>query len=126
MAAGWSAALKKLSGHLIIRRRSDEIAQLMTPEWTALARQNIRMLVEQAQIAMLSANQALFEQSLQRAEQFVALFAEQDAERVASILESLKALQGEQVAPELPDLTDTRSALERQMDRLDVDQGDTP
>ena len=126
VAAGWSAALKKLSGHLIIRRRSDEIAQLMTPEWAALARQNIRMLVEQAQIAMLSANQALFEQSLQRAERFVALFAEQDAERVASILESLKALQGEQVAPELPDLTDTRSALEGQMDRLDLDQGDTP
>jgi uroporphyrin-3 C-methyltransferase len=128
VTAGWSAALEKLSGHLIIRRRSDEISLLMTPEWAALARQNIRMLIEQAQIAMLSANQGLFEQSLQRAERFVALFAEQDAERVSSILEALSLLQGEQIAPGLPDLTDTRSALEDQMKRLDrgVGQGATP
>jgi uncharacterized protein HemX len=70
----------------------------------------------------------LFEQSLQRAERFVALFAEQDAERVSSILEALSLLQDEQIAPDLPDLTDTRSALEEQMKRLDqgVGQGATP
>ena len=28
---GWHAALARLSDHLIVRRRSDEIAQLMTP-----------------------------------------------------------------------------------------------
>ena len=61
-------------------------------------------------------------------ERFVALFAEQDAERVSSILEALSLLQGEQIAPDLPDLTDTRSALEDQMKRLDrgVGQGATP
>ena len=89
-SAGWQAALAKLSDYLIIRRRSDEIAQLMTPEWAALARQNSRMLIEQSQIAMLSANQPLFEQSLQRSAKFVALFAQQDAERVASIVADLR------------------------------------
>ncbi len=116
-ASGWHAALAKLSDHLIVRRRSDEIAQLMTPEWAALARQNIRMLIEQAQIAMLSANQHLFERSLQRASGFVALFAEQDPERVSSIVQRLDALQGETIAPELPELTETRSLLEGEVER---------
>mgnify|MGYP001502734221 CR=1 FL=1 len=115
---GWHAALAKLSDHLIVRRRSDEIAQLMTPEWAALARQNIRMLIEQAQIAMLSANQLLFERSLQRASGFVALFAEQDAERVTSIVQTLDALGGETIAPELPELIETRSLLESEVERL--------
>ena len=114
----WHAALAKLSDHLIVRRRSDEIAQLMTPEWAALARQNIRMLIEQAQIAMLSANQPLFERSLQRASGFVALFAEQDAKRVSSIVQSLNALQSETIAPALPELSETRSLLEGEVERL--------
>ena len=117
-SSAWRAALAKLSDHLIVRRRSDEIAQLMTPEWAALARQNIRMLIEQAQIAMLSANQPLFERSLQRASGFVALFAEQDAERVSSIVQTLDALGGETIAPELPELTETRSLLESEVERL--------
>ena len=116
--SGWHAALAKLSDHLIVRRRSDEIAQLMTPEWAALARQNIRMLIEQAQIAMLSANQPLFERSLQRASGFVALFAEQDPERVSSVVRTLDALQSETIAPELPELTKTRSLLEGEVERL--------
>ena len=117
-ASGWHAALAKLSDHLIVRRRSDEIAQLMTPEWAALARQNIRMLIEQAQIAMLSANQPLFERSLQRASGFVALFAEQDPERVSSVVRTLDALRSETIAPELPELTETRSLLEGEVERL--------
>ena len=116
--SGWHAALAKLSDHLIVRRRSDEIAQLMTPEWAALARQNIRMLIEQAQIAMLSANQPLFERSLQRASGFVALFAEQDEERVTSIVQTLNSLGGEAIAPELPELIETRSLLEGEVERL--------
>ena len=117
-SAGWRAALAALSNHLIIRRRSDEIAQLMTPEWAALARQNARMLLEQAQIAMLSANQELFDQSLGRATEFVMLFVEQDSERVTSLVEGIESLRVEDIAPALPNLTDTRSLLESQVERL--------
>ena len=117
-AAGWRAALTTLSDHLVIRRRSDEIAQLMTPEWASLARQNMRMLLEQAQIAMLSANQPLFETALQRAARFAELFADQDPDRVASIMADIQVMASENIAPELPDLTPTRSRLETAIARL--------
>ncbi len=117
-AAGWRAALATLSDHLVIRRRRDEIAQLMTPEGASLARQNMRMLLEQAQIAMLSANQPLFEKALQRATRFAELFADQDPDRVASIVADMQTMGGEDIAPELPDLAPTRSRLEAAIARL--------
>ena len=117
-AAGWRAALARLSDHLVIRRRSDDIAQLMTPEWASLARQNMRMLLEQAQIAMLSANQSLFDTALQRAARFAELFADQDPDRVASMMADIHAMAGENIAPELPDLAPTRSRLETAIARL--------
>jgi uroporphyrin-3 C-methyltransferase len=116
--AGWRAALATLSDHLVVRRRSDEIAQLMTPEWASLARQNMRMLLEQAQIAMLSANQSLFETALQRAARFAELFTDQDPDRVASMMADIEAMAGENIAPNLPDLAPTRSRLESTIARL--------
>jgi hypothetical protein len=44
--------------------------------------------------------------------------AQQDADRVASIVADLGALQNQNIAPDLPDLTDTRSLLEGQVERL--------
>ena len=41
-------------------------------------RQNLRMLLEQAQVALLSSNQALYETSLERASHWVAEFFESD------------------------------------------------
>ena len=117
-AAGWPAALTTLSDHLVIRRRSDDIAQLMTPEWASLARQNMRMLLEQAQIAMLSANQSLFETALERATHFAGLFTDQDPDRVASMMADIEAMAGENIAPKLPDLAPTRSRLETAIARL--------
>ena len=118
MASRWRAALTALSDHLVIRRRSDDIAQLMTPEWAALARQNGRMLLGQAQIAMLSANQPLYERSLERARNFVSLFSKQDSNRVNSILDEIEALERETISPDLPDLTESRGLLEAQVERL--------
>ena len=90
----------------------------MTPEWAALARQNGRMLLEQAQIAMLTANQKLFEQSLVRAERFVKLFAEQDEGRVESLISAIALLRTHSIAPKLPDLVETRSLLDEQVERV--------
>jgi uncharacterized protein HemX len=118
VSARWQAALATLSDHLVIRHRSDNIAQLMTPEWAALARQNGRMLLEQAQIALLSANQPLYEQSLARARDFVSVFREQDVDRVISILAEIAQLEQEAVSPDLPDLIESRSLLEAQIERL--------
>ena len=67
---------------------------------------------------MLSANQPLYERSLTRARDFVSVFREQDLDRVTSILAEIAQLEQEAVSPDLPDLIESRSLLEAQIERL--------
>ena len=76
---GYEQALLKLSDYVIIRRRDVPMQALMDPQWEGLVRQNLRMLLEQAQVALLSSNQTLYQASLERARHWVAEFFESDA-----------------------------------------------
>ena len=116
--SSWHQAMSKLSDYLVVRRSNEQVAALMTPEWAALARQNLRMLLEQSQIAMLTANASLYQQSLQRSERFTALFSQYDTERVQSILGEIRALQRYDIAPELPNMVLTRSLLDSELEQL--------
>ncbi len=109
--AGWQAAMAKLSSYLVIHSRSDDMAGLLTPDWENLVRQNLRMSLEQAQIAALSGNQVLFGRAVDRARESVALFADNDPDRVAAMVSELDGLAGLDVAPEVPDLLASRAAL---------------
>ncbi len=117
--SSWHRAISKLSDYLVIRRSNEEITALMTPEWAALARQNLRMLLEQSQIAMLTANASLYQQSLARAAQFTRVFVGQDPDRAQGILNEIEALQLAEIAPTLPDMVRSRSLLDTELKRLE-------
>lgn len=76
---GIKAAFTRLSDYIIIRRRDVPMQALMDPQWESIVRQNLRMLLEQAQVALLSGNQTLYAASLERAQHWVAQFKETDA-----------------------------------------------
>ena len=109
--AGWRAALDKLSRYLVVHRRSDERAGLLTPDWENLIRQNLRMSLEQAQIAALSANATLFQHAVARARASIEVFTDTDPDRVAAMVAELNGLAALNIAPEIPDLLDSRAAL---------------
>lgn len=119
--AGWQAALAKLSDYLVVRRRDAEMARMMTPDWEALARQNLRMLLEQAQIAALSANQGLYTTALERAAVFVAEFEATDPDRVRALNAALAELAALDIAPAVPDLVHSRAALADAIRLIDSD-----
>ena len=109
--AGWRAALDKLSRYLVVQRRSDERAGLLTPDWENLIRQNLRMSLEQAQIAALSANATLFQHAVARARASIEVFTDTDPDRVAAMVAELNGLAALNIAPEIPDLLASRAAL---------------
>ncbi|MDG2442107.1 MAG: uroporphyrinogen-III C-methyltransferase, partial [Luminiphilus sp.] len=110
-SAGWRDALDKLSRYLVVHRRSDERAALLTPDWENLIRQNLRMSLEQAQIAALSANATLYQHALARAQESISIFSETDPDRVGAMVAELGALATLDIAPEIPDLLNSRAAL---------------
>jgi uroporphyrin-3 C-methyltransferase len=118
---GYESALLKLSDYIIIRRRDVPIEALMDPQWEGLVRQNLRMLLEQAQVALLSGNQTLFRESLARANHWVAEFFDADEAAARALSQEILALQEKDISVEMPDISRSLVAvdvaLERRMQR---------
>ena len=118
---GYESALLKLSDYIIIRRRDVPIEALMDPQWEGLVRQNLRMLLEQAQVALLSGNQTLFRESLARANHWVAEFFDADEAAARALSQEILTLQERNIAVEMPDISRSLAAvdvaLERRMQR---------
>jgi uroporphyrin-3 C-methyltransferase len=112
LAQGYEVAIDKLSEYIVVSRRDVPIETLMDPQYEGLVRQNMRMLLEQAQVAMLSGNQMLYEQSLERARGWVTQFFKDDQAAATAMAEELRALADERVAVNLPDLNASLSALD--------------
>jgi uroporphyrin-3 C-methyltransferase len=114
---GYEEALVKLSDYIIIRRRDVPMQSLMDPQWEGLVRQNLRMLLEQAQVALLSSNQALYQASLERASHWVAEFFESDEAAARAMDREIRQLAGLQVAVTLPDISGSLEALDDAVER---------
>lgn len=121
---GYKAALSKLSDYIIIRRRDEPMQTLMDPQWEGLVRQNMRMLLEQAQVALLSGNQTLYTESLGRAQHWVAEFAETDEAAAQALARELTQLADIKVAVVRPDISGSLTALDKAIERRRQQGGD--
>jgi len=114
---GYEAALAKLSDYVAIRRRDVPMQTLMDPQWEGLVRQNLRMLLEQSQVALLSGNQALYTESLQRAQHWVAEFIASDEAASRAMAREITQLTTMQVAVAKPDISRSLQALNAVMEQ---------
>jgi uroporphyrin-3 C-methyltransferase len=109
---GYAAALSKLADYIIIRRRDVPMQALMDPQWEGLVRLNLRMLLEQAQVALLSANQTLYDASLEDAQQWVAQFQDSDAAAASAITAEITQLAALTIEIPQPDISRSQRALD--------------
>ena len=114
---GYEAALAKLSDYLIIRRRDVPVQSLMDPQWEGLVRQNLRMLLEQAQVALLSGNQTLYTASLERAQHWVGQFLESDEAAALAVSEELDELAALTIGVPQPDISRSLQAMDVAIDQ---------
>lgn len=112
---GYEEAARKLSDYIVIRRRDVPMHALMDPQWEGLVRQNLRMLLEQAQVALLSGNQTLYEESLQRSQHWVAQFFDTDEAASRAMAREITQLEGQTVETMIPDVTRSLRALDKAM-----------
>ena len=115
LAQGYAAAVAKLSEYIVVSRRDVPVEALMDPQYEGLVRQNLRMLLEQAQAAMLSGNALLYRKSLERAEGWVTQFFKEDERSAQAMAEELRRLRDERVAVSRPDLGASLAALDAVM-----------
>ena len=102
---GYEEALHTLSRYVTVRRREMPFEALVDPQWEALLRQNLVMLLQQAQVALLSGNQPLYHASLQRARHWLVEYYLAEEAAAAALARELDDLAAQAIAVELPDIS---------------------
>ncbi|MFV0477555.1 MAG: uroporphyrinogen-III C-methyltransferase [Parahaliea sp.] len=109
---GYASAVQKLSSYVVVRRRDKPVEPLMDPQWEALVQQNLYLLLNQAQVALLSANEPLYQQSLERARRWLSELVEADEAAVQAMDAELSSLLSEAVVVNAPDISASLQAME--------------
>jgi uroporphyrin-3 C-methyltransferase len=97
-----------------IRQRDVAMEAPLTPDQFYYLQQNMHLMLEQAQVALLREEPSLYQHSLQRVEQWLDQYLMAEDERTRAVRTTLSELQQWQVAPAAPDI----SASLRQLQKL--------
>ncbi len=110
---GFFAALwEQIGGYMRFRRFDGaSVRPLLAPEEEAYLELNLRLMLERAQLAALRREQAIYEQSLQSAADWISSYLELESPGVVRSLEELEALSNVTLDQPLPDISGSLSAL---------------
>lgn len=116
--AGWQARLERAwdqftdsLAELVVIEPDQGAVPLVAPDQRYYLRQNLMLQLQVAQQALLEGNAELYRSSLQRAQEWLRTYFDQDAPAVVAALEELARLQRVQVDPELPDISGLLESL---------------
>ncbi|WP_444678991.1 uroporphyrinogen-III C-methyltransferase [Halomonas sp. E19] len=108
---------QELKDLVVIRQHDETLETLVTPEQEAYLRQSARLVLEQAQLALLQEEQALYEASLDKALTLIRHYYDTERSEVQAAIERLEELKRENIQPELPDISGSQQALAEFIER---------
>ena len=114
MAALWA----DIKGLVSIRHEKPEGLPLLPPEQHEFLRQNVRLKLETARLALLEGEPATYRSALEEAAAWVERYFDRDRSEVSRMIGALQELQGAEVAPELPDISGSLRRLKEVNKRL--------
>lgn len=105
----WREKLKKnwenLQKLVVIRHYDQPVVPLLPQEQQAYLQQNLQLLLQQAQWAVLQHQEAVYQSSLQQAQKWVVMYFANNAETTQAMLKAIKELQQISVQPKTPDVS---------------------
>lgn len=114
---GWQSQLStfgnELKGLVTVRKHDEALEALISPEQESYLRQSLRLVLEQSQLALLKQEQELYDASLDKALTLIRGYYDMDNAGVKAVIENIEQLRGEQIHPELPDISGSQQALGR-------------
>lgn len=120
LETGVRAAWAKLSSYIQINRRDDIYKPLLAPEYEAAVRQNLRLMIEQAQMASLSGRQRLYEDSLGKARQWLINYYTLDKTASQALITTIGELSQQQIEITLPDISGSLRALKQYLESIHI------
>ncbi|RBW51160.1 uroporphyrinogen-III C-methyltransferase [Marinobacter sp. F3R11] len=120
LAKAWKKFKSTLMQVVVVRRLDESVKPLLSPDQSAYARLNMQLMLEEAEMAVLRGNQALYERSLIKAQAAVNDWYDASNPRVSALSNTLEELSTRNVAPDLPDISKSLDLLKQRLaGRLD-------
>ncbi|WP_082925970.1 uroporphyrinogen-III C-methyltransferase [Halomonas sp. G11] len=102
---------EELKDLVMIRHHDEALEALVTPEQESYLRQSLRLILEQAQLALLKEEQGLYEASIDKALELINGYYDTSRQEAQRVIERLEELRGVTVEPELPDISGSQQAM---------------
>lgn len=100
---------------LAIRTQHEPTTPMLPPDQQFFLYQNLQLVLEAAQLALLQGNAGSYRASLETAQRWLGEHFDQDDPATALMDQSLARLAAVDIAPELPDISESLRLLRRQM-----------
>lgn len=109
----WARIREDLDRYLVVRQHSEPVRPLLPLAEEQYLRMNLRLALEQAKLALLSAEPAIYRGALADADAWTTTYFGSEAAGNRTFLDELRALATINVAPHLPDISGSLRALRR-------------
>ncbi|SPJ32752.1 uroporphyrinogen-III C-methyltransferase [Kushneria phyllosphaerae] len=114
---GWREQLSRMGTQLkdlvTVRRHDEPLEALITPTQEGYLRQNVRLLLEQAQLGVMRSNEEIYRESLERAGTLITTYFRTEDSNVQRLQKQLESLSQRNISPELPDISGSVDAINK-------------
>ena len=108
---GWRALVAELSQLFRVNRVDSPDALLLAPEQQYFVRENLRLTLLSARLALLARTEPLFRADVERAADWLEAYYDRRNRAVVNAIETLRQLAGSRISADLPSLGDTLAAV---------------
>jgi uncharacterized protein HemX len=98
-------------GLVRIRKTIEVQIPLLAPEQDYFLRENLRLMLYGAQLAILQADVTTYAQNIEAAQKWVSNYFDTDAQSVINVRQELSGLLDAKITVELPDISGSLTAL---------------
>lgn len=109
LAQGLWDTLKTL---VVIRQHAKPVRPLLPPSQRYFLTENLRLMLEQARLALLNEDNTDFQQRLSAAQAWIETYFNVEAPATRGVLDTLSRLQKQDIRPALPDIANAVKAIE--------------
>jgi len=109
----WFTVKDNVTRMVRIRERDEPIAAPLTPDQQYYLQQNMHLMLEQAQVALLREQTELYAHSLKRVSEWLDSYLIVEDERTRAARAALSELQAWEVSPQRPDITASLLMLQK-------------
>jgi len=117
-----AAMWRDIKSLIVIRDHEQPVGPLLSPEQRFFLVENLRLQLEQARLAMLSGQAAVYRERISTATEWVGQHFDKEAAVTKAVLDTLKQLQAASIAPALPDISAAYHELEKYRGNVEVDK----